>query len=301
MALALRELPNSTRVELGDPSVAILASSRRVAAQMIVMATHGRGGLNRLFAGSVAEAVARGAICPVLLVPPAPTGHSHPPLIQRVLVPLDGSPLAERALPVATAIARACGASLSAVRAEPSFMGWTDEAGPGDELLIEAEAVSEAMRAYLAAATQRVPPSIRCEPIVLRSSARQLPACTRDRVADPVVMVSHRRLGVSRMLHGSVAGAMVRAGLPTLLVPLGGHEEEHLGGAGRRRDGSRDVRCDRKGPSQGCSRGREIAEQGAVARRCPATARPQPCRGYPAAETGSRHDAEHHAARQRTR
>src|SRR5581483_10115381 len=99
----------------------------------------------------------------------------HPPLLQRVLVPLEGSPIAERALSMGMTIAHFCRASLSVVRAEPSFMGWTDESGPGDELLIEDEAVSEAMRAYLAAATRRVPPSIRCEPIVLRSSARQLP------------------------------------------------------------------------------------------------------------------------------
>ena len=44
----------------------ILASARELAADLIVMATHGRGGIKHLFFGSVTEAVVRNALCPVL-------------------------------------------------------------------------------------------------------------------------------------------------------------------------------------------------------------------------------------------
>jgi nucleotide-binding universal stress UspA family protein len=44
----------------------ILAAARELAADLIVMATHGRGGIKHLFFGSVTEAVVRNALCPVL-------------------------------------------------------------------------------------------------------------------------------------------------------------------------------------------------------------------------------------------
>jgi universal stress protein A len=50
----------------GNPAVQILATARKVNADLIVMATHGRTGAQRLFLGSVAEKVVRGAKCPVL-------------------------------------------------------------------------------------------------------------------------------------------------------------------------------------------------------------------------------------------
>jgi nucleotide-binding universal stress UspA family protein len=52
----------------GPPAASILAVARRRHASLIAMTTHGRGGLNRLVFGSVAEAVLRAAPCPVLLV-----------------------------------------------------------------------------------------------------------------------------------------------------------------------------------------------------------------------------------------
>jgi len=51
---------------LGDPAGAILASEKKVGADLIVVVTHGRRGLSRLFSGSVAEHVQRESHCPVL-------------------------------------------------------------------------------------------------------------------------------------------------------------------------------------------------------------------------------------------
>ena len=52
----------------GDPATAILKSEKRIAADLIVMATHGRRGFSRFFLGSVAEYVMRESNCPVLAV-----------------------------------------------------------------------------------------------------------------------------------------------------------------------------------------------------------------------------------------
>jgi nucleotide-binding universal stress UspA family protein len=53
---------------VGDPTYEILQAAERFKADLIVMGTHGRGGLSRLVMGSVAEAVGRQANCPVLTV-----------------------------------------------------------------------------------------------------------------------------------------------------------------------------------------------------------------------------------------
>ena len=52
----------------GKPSAQILDAQRRHGAELIVMGTHGRGGLEELFLGSVAARVVRKARCPVLTV-----------------------------------------------------------------------------------------------------------------------------------------------------------------------------------------------------------------------------------------
>jgi len=56
----------------------ILASARDLAADLIVMATHGRGAIHHLFFGSVTEAVVRNAVCPVLTLRPAAEPEPNP-------------------------------------------------------------------------------------------------------------------------------------------------------------------------------------------------------------------------------
>lgn len=54
--------------EVGDVRIAIEKAVRDLGIELIVMGTHGRTGLKRLVLGSVAEAVARSVVCPVLLI-----------------------------------------------------------------------------------------------------------------------------------------------------------------------------------------------------------------------------------------
>jgi nucleotide-binding universal stress UspA family protein len=68
----------------GDPAFEILRAAEKYDANLIVMGTHGRGGLSRLLMGSVAGAVTRKAKCPVLTLRtkidvnrPAPTETAH--------------------------------------------------------------------------------------------------------------------------------------------------------------------------------------------------------------------------------
>lgn len=65
---AADDVPTERHVIEGGPSREIVAYAERTGADLIVMGTHGRGGLNRLLLGSVAERVVRSSPIPVLTV-----------------------------------------------------------------------------------------------------------------------------------------------------------------------------------------------------------------------------------------
>lgn len=68
------------RLVEGDPAGEVLQAAGDLSVDLIVMGTHGRGGLSRLLMGSVAEAVLRKALCPVLTVrKPFPVTQSTTP------------------------------------------------------------------------------------------------------------------------------------------------------------------------------------------------------------------------------
>ena len=65
-----KRVHHELHVETGDPGGQVLDAAKRLGADLIVMATHGRKGLRRLILGSVAERIIREAPCPVLTVRP---------------------------------------------------------------------------------------------------------------------------------------------------------------------------------------------------------------------------------------
>jgi len=69
-------LKHEEHVYIGDVTQSILATQAKYKPDLIVMATHGRRGLARMFLGSVAEATVRKATCPILTVrEEVPTAH----------------------------------------------------------------------------------------------------------------------------------------------------------------------------------------------------------------------------------
>jgi universal stress protein A len=64
----LARLPHEAHVYTGDVIASILEAQAKHQPDLLVMATHGRRGLSRMFLGSVAEAVVRKATCPVLTI-----------------------------------------------------------------------------------------------------------------------------------------------------------------------------------------------------------------------------------------
>ena len=99
-----RGLAVATEVAVGDPAVQVMACLREQGADLLVLCSHGQGGPGPWSLGGQAVKLLLQAHVSVLLVRPG--AHDRP---GPVLVPLDGSPRAEHALPVARLVAQARG------------------------------------------------------------------------------------------------------------------------------------------------------------------------------------------------
>jgi nucleotide-binding universal stress UspA family protein len=146
-------------------------------------------------------------------------GTGTPVVLQRIMVPLDGSELAERALPLARRLAQASGATLVLVRAERHLWQWPAGDIPMPDLGHIDEEVTGAITTYLERVQSGLPPSLSVE----LSPRRGYPSTLLEELAvdgsiDLVVMATHGRGGARRLAVGSMADRMVRLGAPTLLV-----------------------------------------------------------------------------------
>lgn len=115
---ALSGIPTQTQALTGNPAEAILTAIGTLSADTIILTSHGRTGLMRWALGSVAQHLVRHANVPILVLHesgPAPlkrATEAEYPL--RALVPLDGSPAAEAALPHALHLVTALAAPAQA-------------------------------------------------------------------------------------------------------------------------------------------------------------------------------------------
>jgi nucleotide-binding universal stress UspA family protein len=191
-----------------DAVTAILFAARERAADLIVMSTQGRTGMARAFAGSVAEHVLHGTTLPVLLVRAVPDRQpiAEPRPFRTVLVPLDGTPVAEVALSyLAQETVLLDKAAIVLLMAMSPLA--TGRAG-GEQ------------RHYLEAVGQKylrdVSPDIRVVPGP--ADAVILEAAHLEDV-DLIAMATHGRIGLDRLVHGSVAEHVVHgASVPVLLL-----------------------------------------------------------------------------------
>lgn len=194
-------------------------------ADMIVMTTHGRGGLTRLWLGSVADTLVRRSHVPVLVIRPheAAADLSATPEIKRVLVPLDGSPLAERALEIAIDLSKLTGAELVLLRVVDALIVGSVPMMPRQPIdtydIVEQrqrEAYSYLREWCDRLHTENIPAS--CKVLIEPAPATAILDELTQANYDLVVMATHGRGGLSRMLIGSVADKVLRgADLPILL------------------------------------------------------------------------------------
>ena len=203
----------------GDPASRIIAAATDV--DLVVMATQGRGAGGRALFGSVADRVARHAPTATLLVRGGARPAAAPPLA-RIVVPLDGSPVAERAVDAAADVAGPLGLPLHLVRVvEGDTVRASVQAGTRAAAAYARvqEALKREAEAYLAAWVRRLRNRDLAATAEVRTGEPAVELLGAVSAGDLVAMTTHGRGGVRRWLLGSVAEKLVRlAPGPVLLV-----------------------------------------------------------------------------------
>ncbi len=197
------------RVVHGEPAEQIVLEAAD--ADLIVMSTEGAGAGGRLIFGSVADRVARHAPAPAFLVRGGSDPVSAVP-VRRIVVPLDGSAAAERALPIAIRLARAMETGVLLVT--------VDEAELGQEAAGQAspDAAEEAAASLARAATTLEEASIAAASDV-RAGSPVAELLETVAAGDLLVMTTHGRGTARRWQIGGVAEKLLRqAAAPVVLV-----------------------------------------------------------------------------------
>jgi nucleotide-binding universal stress UspA family protein len=204
------------RMPQGDPAEMLMTIAHEEKATLIVMGTHGRRGIGRMFLGSTAEMVLRGSSIPVLTLRGAiPSDREAQRCISRILIGIDDSEPSDAALNAVFALPPEDRQELliySAVDVGASF-GVTRTLAIEKQLFSEADAIVE--RAMKAAREQNI--NARGSTVEGRAADVIVVAAAAEAV-DLVVMGSHGRRGFRRFVLGSVAEHVVRAAPAPVLV-----------------------------------------------------------------------------------
>ena len=222
-ALLARRWPEAkVTVVDASPASAILAEARRVGARVIVVGWRGHGPVSRLLLGSVSRAVVREAVCPVLVV------TRRPKHLRQLVLGIDGSPNARRAVELIAEIPPPPGNSVTLVTALEAMSLPSQALFPTSvrsRLMLELGAlrgelaVTARRELDQAAATLR---GVRWQVrTILRSGAplSVLLATVKQTHGDVLVIGARGVSGLERLLLGSVAeGALNHCPVPVLVV-----------------------------------------------------------------------------------
>jgi nucleotide-binding universal stress UspA family protein len=204
----------------------VLLEVEQWGAELIVMGTHGRSGVQRLVLGSVTEKILRRAACPVLTVPPgatvAPVALELP---KTILCPVDFSDASLRAIEYALSLAQESDARVLLMH----VVDWAAEtwaAGTHGAALADYTAARKAEAERLLADAIPVPARDWCTPEILVTEGkpwREVLRAAAEQKADLLVMGVLGRGAVDLTLFGSTTHHVVReAPCPVLTVRAAG-------------------------------------------------------------------------------
>jgi nucleotide-binding universal stress UspA family protein len=203
----------------------LTAFIRRERIDLVVMSTHGRGGLGRAWLGSVAQSLIRQVALPILLVRPGGEGavDLRPQQIRRVLVALDGSPAAESALRAAQEICELEGAEsvLLRVVVPPMHAISPSIVHTARYLHDYIEAGRREGQGYLTSIGAELGGGPRQEVVVDHHPARAILRSADETGADLIALGTSGAGTLGRMFVGSVADSVVRGSTLPVLVSQG--------------------------------------------------------------------------------
>jgi len=212
-------------IEVGNPAEVIMKRAEQASEALIAMSTHGRSGLQRWYVGSVADKVLRTSKNPMLIVKGGEQVESSEETatacIERLLLCLDQSPLAELAVPHAVALAEALGARLDLMCVYTALT----RAEPGEGFLPNYETMTATLRhearGYLEKQASTLEHmglgQVNC--IVQEGdAAAEIIDVAHKMEENLVVMSSHGRSGIGRWVLGGTTDRVVRYSKDPVLV-----------------------------------------------------------------------------------
>lgn len=205
-----------------DPAAGILAEEERCAADLVIMATHARGGLTRLVVRSLAEQVARESRRPVFVAQRAVEVSPDRPF-RKILCPIDLDTKHLSSLEYARALAEGNDATVHLLHVIPTSEIFLSrpvyKQQPGDEgNFVRAEnaardALADIARAKLAGVKHELAVHVSPDPV------KTILEVERDLKADLMIMVTQGLTGLIHLVVGSVTERMIRkAYCPVLSV-----------------------------------------------------------------------------------
>lgn len=209
-------------VEKGRPAEVIIEKASADKNLLIAMATHGRSGIKRWLLGSVAEKVLRGASNPLFLVRASEEAKTEgEAALKRVIVPLDGSELAESILPAVVQLAKTLKLEVLLIRA----FGIPYSGGEG-YYAIDYESVRKQFADEAHEYIEKKSDELKRQGLEKVSfvspeghAADEIIACGRKTPDSLIAMCTHGRSGVTRWVLGSVTETVVRhSGDPVLVI-----------------------------------------------------------------------------------
>jgi nucleotide-binding universal stress UspA family protein len=189
---------------------------------LIVMTTHGRGGLARLWLGSVADALVRLSPAPILLLRSSEPAPAHVPL-RRILIPLDGSARSEQMVAPALSFGQTLGAEYTLLHVVvPAVLGpaapFTTPTDFDPERTRREEADAQRYLEGVAGRMQAAGAMVRTRVVVSGQVASTILEEGHRQACDLIAMSTAGRSGVRRLFIGSVADKVLRrAEVPLLL------------------------------------------------------------------------------------
>jgi nucleotide-binding universal stress UspA family protein len=208
----------------GPVAAALVGHAERSGAGLIVMTTHGRGGLERAWLGSVADEMVRVSRVPLLLLRPEPGDVPGP--LRRILAPLDGTAPSESILEPALGLARLEDESeliLLTVVQPATSLAWLPDPALGAPLTAPDadDPKGERARTYLEGVVRRLGASgvrVRARVEVAASIVPAILEVARAEGADVVALATHGLSGLERLALGSVADKLVRGSRTPVLL-----------------------------------------------------------------------------------
>jgi nucleotide-binding universal stress UspA family protein len=206
----------------GGPVADVLQGyARRHDVDLIVMSTHGRTGVSRLSLGSVTDSLIRRTSIPVLVVKPRES-YLNPQVdraFKKIVVPLDGSILAEQVLPRMLSLAMLEDAEVSLLQVLiPQSYSQKEISDPDLPWWDKDMSLAQAYLFRIASRLRRNGLTVTTDIVIGENVANAIADFASRENADLIAIATHGRGGLARMLRGSVADAIMHWGKLSMLV-----------------------------------------------------------------------------------